>query len=550
MPMNSFIERITVEDVRKQALPLGTHVVAGHALLGHPVSWASVIYPEYPPAARQPRQDELILVAGQPHNSAPATTEIDVLRHAAKTRAAAVVLSDSPTPATITEANEHRMPLLVLPGKSRVRMVEQAVVSLLVDRKAQLEQRGAQIYRQLARISSSNGGMPELINAMSRLTDKSVVIQDKRLRVLYSAVHPRLADNWRELEQFLTRHDNLPTDLQDRYRVLEIDNPVLMQAIPTPGLARLVSPVVAGDVGRGYLSIVGLDTDLDDVDTLVTEHGATACALEMARAKAVSDTEKRLRGTFLDRLLIGDVDQLEAVRQGERFNHDMTVTHTAIVLAWQGEGTPSLRRLETLVKGVVAHKRAGALVWHREREQEVLVFFAPDEDNPVDSGLALAQEFRVQARRQYHGARIAVGLGQTAREVSSWRNSYRDARQALDLAKRLQTDIPLYIGDLGVFQLILSLSDRDRLIEFCDRNLGILREYDHRQHADLVKTLEVYFHCNGNLSKTAETLIVHRNTLLYRMNRIEEIAGIDMKRPETRLALHLALTIRRLLTIA
>ena len=71
----------------------------------------------------------------------------------------------------------------------------------------------------------------------------------------------------------------------------------------------------------------------------------------------------------------------------------MRVTHTAIVLAWQGERGPSVRRLETLVKGVVARKRAKALVWQREREQEVLVFFAPDEANPVDSGLVLAQEF-------------------------------------------------------------------------------------------------------------------------------------------------------------
>jgi len=548
--MTAFIEQISVEDVRKQALPPGTHVVAGNGLQERPVSWASVIYPEYPPAARQPRQDEIVLVASQPRNSAPVTTEIDVLRHASKTKAAAVVLSDTPSPATIAEANVYRLPLLVLPGNTRIRSVEQAVVRLLVDRKGQLEQRGAQIYRQLARISSNNGGMPELINAMARLTNKSVVIQDKRLRVLYSSVQPGLADAWGIVEQFLTRHDNLPTDLQDRYRVTEIDNPVLMQAIPTPGLARLVSPVVAGEVGRGYLSVVGPDTDLDDVDTLVTEHGAAACALEMAKAKAVSDTEKRLRGAFLDRLLIGDVSQLEAVQQGERFNHDMSVTHTAIALSWQGEQTPSVRRLETLVKGVVTRTHAQALVWQREREQEVLVFFAPDAENPVDSGLALAQEFRAQARRQHRGARIAVGLGQTAHEVSSWRNSYRDARQALDLARRLQTDIPLYIGDLGVFQLVLSLSDRDRLIEFCERNLGTLRDYDHRQHSDLVKTLEAWFHCNGNLSRTAKTLIVHRNTLLYRMNRIEEIAEIDLKRPETRLALHLALTIRRLLTIS
>ena len=68
----------------------------------------------------------------------------------------------------------------------------------------------------------------------------------------------------------------------------------------------------------------------------------------MNRLKAISDTEKRLRGTFLDRLLIGDVSQQEAVRQGERFEHDMTQVHLAIVLAWQGEKTPSTRRLDRI----------------------------------------------------------------------------------------------------------------------------------------------------------------------------------------------------------
>lgn len=450
----------------------------------------------------------------------------------------------------MAEANNRRLPTLVLPENSSVRLVEQSVVRLLVDHKGQFEQRGAQVYRQLTGISSSNGGLQKMTDAMSQLTDKSVILQDKNLSVLNSSLQPQLRESWEEIEQFLARHDNVPAEFQDRYRLADTDPAVLMQAIPRPGLARLISPVVAGDVGRGYLSIVGPDTELDDIDTLVTEHGAAACALEMAKAKAVSDTEKRLRGTFLDRLLSGDVSQQEAIGQGARFNHDMSVPHTALVLNWLGEQRPSLRRLETLVRWVVSRHRIDALVWHREREEEVLVFFAPDDRNPVDSGLELAQNCCNQARRQYSGSRIATGLGQMVREVSSWRNSYRDARQALDLAQRLQSDIPLYIGDLGVFQLILSLSDRDRLVEFCDRNLGPIREYDHRQHADLVKTLEAFFHCNGNLSQTAETLIVHRNTLLYRMNRIEEIAGIDMKRPETRLALHFALTIRRLLSLS
>ncbi|HLV36307.1 MAG TPA: helix-turn-helix domain-containing protein [Spirillospora sp.] len=542
-------ERITVEDVRKQALPLGTRVVAGDSMLGQPVSWTTVIYPEDGTASKTLQRGEMILVASLSPNSKPVTTDVDVVRWASDTQAAAVVLSDAPSPTAIAEANAYNIPVLALPPGSRIRLVEKAIVSLLVDRKGQLERRGTQIYRQLTQISSRNEGMAELISAMARLTNKSVVVQDKRLRILYSSVQPQFVAHWEDIEQFLRKLDNLPVELQDRHRVVEIDNPVLIQALPTPGLARLVSPIVTKDIGRGHLSIIGWDNEIDDIDALVAEHGAAACALEMAKAKAISDTEKRLRGTFLDRVLIGDVSQQEAIRQGERFEHDMTLAHVAIVLAWQGDKMLSTRRLETLVNGVVGSRRAPALVWQREREEEVLVFYAPNPENPIDSSMALAQAFTQEAQKQYPQARVAVGLGQVAREISAWRTSYRDAVQALDLARRLQTDVPLYIGDLGVYQLILSLSDREKLLEFCERTLGTLVEYDHRQHADLIKTLEAFFACHGNLSQTAEMLIVHRNTLLYRMNRINDIAGIDLNRPETRLALHLALTIRRLLTM-
>ena len=392
--------------------------------------------------------------------------------------------------------------------------------------------------------------MSELVNTMARLTNKAIIVQDKRLIMLYHTVQPQFVAAWDEVELFLKKVDNLPVELQDRHRVSSVENPVLLQSLPMPGMARLVAPIVVKDLGRGFLSIIGRDNDMDDIDALVCEHGAAACALEMAKAKAISETEKRLRGTFLDRLLIGDVNQQEVIRQGERFDHDMMASHIAIVLTWQDkERSPSNRRLETLINSVIAADHANALVWQREREQEVLVFHAADPKDPIDSSTKLARAFIGEIKRQFPQHHVAVGLGQSTRDIASWRTSYRDAVQAMELAARLQTDTPLFIGDLGVYQMILSLSDRDKLLAFCDNTLGALTEYDMRQNADLIKTLEAFFACHGNLSQTADKLIVHRNTLLYRMNRIEEIANIDLNRPETRLALHLALTIRRLLAM-
>ena len=269
--------------------------------------------------------------------------------------------------------------------------------------------------------------MNELIAAMARLTKKTVIAQDKRLQIISQKLQPNLINIWDDVEYFLKKQDNLPVELHDRHRVVEVDPPVLMQALPLSGVARLVAPIVTNNIGRGYLSIIGLESDLDEVDQLVCEHGAAACALEMAKQKAVSETEKRLRGTFLDRLLLGDVTLQEAIRQGERFNHKMTQTHVAFVLSWSGE-QHSLRRLETLVNSIIAAREASALVWTRQKEGEVVVFHATDDTDPIDHSLQLSNAFSEEARRQYPQNRAVIGLGQVARDVNAWRSSYRGCR--------------------------------------------------------------------------------------------------------------------------
>src|SRR3712207_4283661 len=127
--------RVTVEEVRKLALPLGTRVVAGDGLLNRTVSWTTVIHPEESPASKALQRGEMILLAPQETNSTRLTTDVEVVRLASDTQAAAVVLSENPSPTAIAEANAYGLPVLTLPSGSRIRLVEKAIVSLLVDRK-------------------------------------------------------------------------------------------------------------------------------------------------------------------------------------------------------------------------------------------------------------------------------------------------------------------------------------------------------------------------------------------------------------------------------
>ena len=63
----------------------------------------------------------------------------------------------------------------------------------------------------------------------------------------------------------------------------------------------------------------------------------------------------------------------------------------------------------------------------------------------------------------------------------------------------------------------------------------------------MIETLEGYFLARGNVSRAAALLHVHRNTLIYRLQRIAEIAGVNWERAEDHLALQLALRAHRVL---
>src|SRR5438132_261470 len=72
-------------------------------------------------------------------------------------------------------------------------------------------------------------------------------------------------------------------------------------------------------------------------------------------------------------------------------------------------------------------------------------------------------------------------------------------------------------------------------------SVGRLRPKD--RGGVLLQTLEAYLATNGSPTDAAERLHLHRNTVLYRLGRIEDLLGVDLRDAEVRLGLHLALKI-------
>jgi purine catabolism regulator len=437
------------------------------------------------------------------------------------------------------------LPIILLPAGASLRDIQQAALQLIVNRQSYLMERGTHVYQNLARYAVEGGGLEAMAQAMFDLTRKTILVQDKRLKPLAQAVAPGLRPVWPEALHALSSWSQLPEGLRDRRKTTVGD----WRDQPVPGgLMRFVCPIVAKGMARGYLSIVSKPGELDVLDQLVVEHGAAACALEMSKAKAVSEAEKRAHGDFVDAVLTGSLSPKELVRWAQRIGYDVEPPHAALVWRWahaaeHGDNDmPSLRRLETIVHQSIAHHGVSTLM---RSDGQVLVFCALSGAVRPEAALALADIVCAAATTEYPQVPVYGGVGRPAAELADWKDSYREALQAMSMAERLKERGPLYFGDLSVYRLLFQLEGNPELEAFCRETLGPLLDY--QGGGDLLETLESFCDRLGNLSQTAEKLFIHRNSLLYRMERISQLTGLDLNNPDTRLAVHLALKVRQML---
>ena len=84
------------------------------------------------------------------------------------------------------------------------------------------------------------------------------------------------------------------------------------------------------------------------------------------------------------------------------------------------------------------------------------------------------------------------------------------------------------------------LARSGRLRPFRDL-IGRVEAYDREHSSDLIRTLRAFFAANGNASEAADRLYLHRNSLPYRLARIQDLTGLDLKDHRARLALQLGL---------
>ncbi len=115
-----------------------------------------------------------------------------------------------------------------------------------------------------------------------------------------------------------------------------------------------------------------------------------------------------------------------------------------------------------------------------------------------------------------------IGIGNYHPGTQGLRRSYQEALNALELGTQMwDRDKVYHIDDFGVVAPLLSGVDEQN-IYFSRELLDKLGE-----NTEMIQTLETFFSLDMSLTKTADTLGIHRNTLVYRLDRIKEALSLD-----------------------
>ena len=535
---------VTLGDVIRLALPFGTMVSTGPGQTDRAINWVSLLAGWEKLDDQVEAHDLVVLPPVLQEKTAADALATHLQELAAVPAAALIVFQD--LDASVKKAALHLdFPILVLPQNTTLRYVQRVITSLLLDRQTQTTERGMELYRRLTEMSLEDKGLEAMAELMSTLTGKIIVVQDKRLDFRALAIP---SDNTVDVESLcnaLGQRDNLPAVLRNRKAAAKARQSYWQQLLPIENLGRIVAPIISGDRARGYVSVVGPAGELDLLDSLTVEHGAAACALEMARAKAVSEAEKALRGDFLEGLLAGTLPQKEIERLEGRLDHDTGQPHAILTVAWDDANAPSMRRLETTLNWLLSSHNRPALL-HAYADDHMIVFQALRDEEDVSSAHELERRLREHAQAEFGDVRLISGLSGPAHTLVEWPRIHREAVRAMQLGQRLHLNHLVEFNSLGIYQLLSQIEHIPAVQSFTEEIIGPLAAYDRRQRGSLVETIDAYFNHHANVSQTAESLFIHRNTLLYRLERIQELTGQDINQAGMRLALHLALKLWQL----
>ena len=441
----------------------------------------------------------------------------------------------------VKEARELGFPVFEVPYELPFIALTEKAFARLVNEQYDVLQRGIATHKRLERLVIEERGLDELARALAAAIGGAVLVLDARGEPISERAfrRPLSVDAVRAVGEQVRARGVEGSRAGDSSEFVPDHPDVAGRSLALPVSSR------GGGLPQAWLVATRDTGGLGDFERLILQQASTVVALELMRQRAMRDTERRLAGDVLAEALGEPGTQANRAADGDlhtRLRPFGVGDNAAVLVFTPYEGRPG-PDAERALDRFLADAGVSALVAVRDNLLCAVVDCSSEGGDPV--------ELAARARQAIAGeeGELRAAASRSA-STANLRRSFHEARCALEAVSLANGSAPAVASyrDLGAFQLLLSLQDDDALRLYCDSVLGPIEDGGGEYGDELIRSVEAFIEQNGQWEKAARELFCHRHTLRYRIRRVEELTGRDLKSARHRIEFWLALRARELVS--
>ncbi len=252
----------------------------------------------------------------------------------------------------------------------------------------------------------------------------------------------------------------------------------------------------------------------------------------------MSKSEEFDRNVFMQNVLLGNMLSIDMYSKAKRL-HIEAKPRVAFVI---DTGNKGIDLIMEFVKNL-SDLKAGDFVTSVDEHSVVLIKDVSNmneisrEETLESIAMSLVDSLHMEAM-----VKVRVGYGNVVAEIGDLAQSFQEAKMALQVGKVFYAEKDtISYGKLGIgrliYQLPMSLCDMFIKEVFGEKIPEVLED------EEAMSTINKFFDNNLNISETARQLYVHRNTLVYRLERIEKEIGLDIRKFDDAMTFRIAVMV-------
>lgn len=544
---------ITVKDALQLPIMQTTKLVAGSKGIENKIKWVTIV--EVLEDIERIQDGEFLITTG--FNLLEDENRMEVFHNLLRLRplsGVAIYTSfymEKIPESFIALADKHHLPLIEIPTDINFSEITKVVLQHIVNKQTRLLEQSENIHHELSTMILNDQSLTEVTNRLAQLTDSEICIYNEFYEISYTSSNSSFQTTNRPSKIFFTTNQQ-EIDIS-KYLLCSLEKEA-KEHIQLEDQVITIYPIIAKQSCFGWIVMVKATDQWQELDDIAIERAASIYAMEFLKVQAVEETQLRLQSNLLEDIFSKNyLNERFIIDQALKLNYDLTVNQTVFYITFLETKKVDIHlvdRLYLMVEHLLIQKSKAHMM--QTKLQSIILLTninGNTEDEQYNQAVQLAKELQGEWNYYFPNHKLLIGIGKFYDQVDQLGRSAKEAQYAAKLTNLIDAKKNItHYSDLGMYDLLLEMNQKGiDLSEIYKDNIYKLLAGE--REIDLIETIDAYFKNSQSIQRTAEKLFIHRHTLRYRLNQIEQRTGLSLKSTDDLLKLQLGIMAYKLVNI-